>query len=60
MGWVPIYPPISAADMAKRAVIDAKRTGAQRRMRALYAREPWRDPASDSYDPLRVLLEKRR
>lgn len=25
-----------------------------------YAREPWRDPSSDHYDPLRVLLERHR
>ena len=63
MGWVPVAPPPAAKDpgsLARRAVAEAKLAKAQRKQRKQLEREPWRDPASDHYDPLRVLRERDR
>lgn len=57
MGYLPIQPPTSARQIAARAVADLARSKAERERAALLAREPWRDPGSDCYDPLRVLRE---
>lgn len=56
MGYLPIPTPPSAKQIASRAVADLARSKAERERAALLAREPWRDPSSDCYDPLRVLL----
>jgi hypothetical protein len=53
---VPTAPPAVLA--ARRAIAEAKLARAKRAAARRLAREPWRDPASEHYDPLRVLLEK--
>lgn len=52
---VPTAPPAVLA--ARRAVAQAKLDRAKRAEARRLAREPWRDPASEHYDPLRVLRE---
>jgi hypothetical protein len=39
-------------------VLEARRKIAQAKRQRLYSREPWRDPESDQYDPLRLVKEK--
>ena len=52
---VPTAPPAVLA--ARRAIAEAKLARAKRAEARRLAREPWRDPASEHYDPLRVLRE---
>ncbi len=39
-------------------VLEERRKIAHAKRQRLYAREPWRDPESDQYDPLRLVKEK--
>jgi hypothetical protein len=62
MGYVPLpMPAVKDSLTAVRLVRARAEAALAREIRAdaeLLAREPWRDPASDHYDPLRVLRER--
>ena len=55
---LPTAPPAVLA--ARRAMAEAKLARARRAEAKRLAREPWRDPISEHYDPLRELREEGR
>lgn len=54
MGWLPPPPPPDAREIELGLRRAAEARLAAKRQERLFKREPWRDPASEHYDPLRV------